>query len=132
MLIGLRQASRPVLALPRYAKRIIVQFMAACCGKSKSDTMEPELEEGATSRVHDLPDDALPLSRVHGLLDRLSQTTGVLDPVSQLQGKVKVGDTGEDEEHELDDKALRQSEQIRGSLRVTAQLWATRLAGRAL
>ena len=53
--------------------------MAACCGKSKSDNCEQDLEDDTERSKFILPDNTLPLSSVHGILSRLSQE-GVSDP----------------------------------------------------
>ena len=56
--------------MSKHAARIIVQFMAACCGKS---ARHDEISEEQVSGLKDLPDNAVSLARIHRLLDDLSQ-----------------------------------------------------------
>ena len=57
----------------RHAHRIIVQFMAACCGKSK--TSDPQPEVAAPGNTRDCPPSDLLLSQVHALIDALGSST---------------------------------------------------------
>ena len=59
--------------MSRHAHRIIVQFMAACCGKSK--TTDPQPEAAAAGNTRDCPPSDLLLSQVHALIDALGTST---------------------------------------------------------
>ena len=57
----------------KHAQRLIVQFMAASCGKSnRSENMQEEFDE-ATQQPQLLPENTVPLQRVHELLDKMAQ-----------------------------------------------------------
>ena len=59
----------------QHATRLIVQFMAACCGKSKGgEDVDETLEQ--PERLREIPANALPLTRVHAILERMSQGDG--------------------------------------------------------
>ena len=55
----------------RHAHRIIVQFMAACCGKSKTTDPQPEAAVAGSSR--ECPPSDLLLAQVHTLIDDLGK-----------------------------------------------------------
>ena len=55
----------------RHAARLITQFMAACCGTTKSHDNEEEPNEGPGIQDN-IPNNILPLERVHNILDRMS------------------------------------------------------------
>ncbi len=112
-----------------HAQRLIVQFLAASCGKSKRQPGEDadDPESGLrTSKT--LPPNALPLLRVREILARMSQA-GDPDMVKKDTKHSKKGRTVnaemEDDEVAEDDAALRQSDQIHDAMRLTAKLWAT-------
>ena len=103
----------------QHAKRIIVQFMAACCGKTKSD-QHPDAElDNDAQRSKEVPPNSLPLGRVHAVLDRMSQDT---DGTRAEQASA-ANDVADDEGGE-DERALRQSSHIRGAMQRTAKLWS--------
>ena len=54
----------------RHAQRIIVQFMAACCGKSSTDSHEPVHEHAAVTPLQVSANEISP-ARVHGILARM-------------------------------------------------------------
>ena len=99
---------------------MIVQFMAACCGKSTSGRdLENEVREA--DHLKELPANDLSLTRVHDILHRMSQAAP--GPATR-QGRAPPK-TEEDDIEQLwmDNKALQQSEQIRDAMRSTAALW---------
>ena len=57
----------------QHAQRIIVQFMAACCGKSTKDRDVDDEDLGRESKMKELLANALVLDRAHAVLDRMSQ-----------------------------------------------------------
>ena len=57
----------------RHAHRIIVQVMAACCGKSKTTDPQAEITEPTTAQ--ECPPIDLLLSQVHSLIDALGKAT---------------------------------------------------------
>jgi hypothetical protein len=102
-----------------HAKRIIVQFMAACCGKSKSGRESTEDLGDDSAKVHELPANEVPLGRVHDILDRMSRQ----EDDAPRSRKADAEEGVEDDEN-VDEKALRQSTQVRGSMQMTAKLWS--------
>ena len=102
-----------------HAKRLIVQFMAACCGKSKGDRDGLMDVEEEAARTKELPGNDLPLARVHAILDRMSQQEGTSEKAESKDPEEEAP-----EEEVAEEKALCQSGQIRGSMQVTAKLWA--------
>jgi hypothetical protein len=106
-----------------HAARMIVQFMAACCGKS---ARHDEISEGQVSGLKDLPANAVSLARIHRLLDDLSQKEKTEDGIGK---KTTVADDNpadgdeEDNTEEVQKKALHRSSQMQTALKVTAELW---------
>ena len=84
----------------RHAHRIIVQFMAACCGKSK--TTESQSEAPASGSTRDCPPNDLLLSQVHSLIDELGQSTPKLVKPKAM-GQVKDAD-GDDKDSDGEQK----------------------------
>jgi hypothetical protein len=105
-----------------HAARIVVQFMAACCGKS---ARQDEISEEQVSGLKDLPDNAVPLARIHRLLDDLSQREKPAGGVSKQAtvASEDPADGGEEDEAEaVQKKALHRSSQMQTALKVTADL----------
>ncbi len=102
----------------RQAQRHIVQFLAACCGKSKTrdDYIPKEEDDCAKDRI--LPPNAITLERVHHILDAMA---GEASEEATTSKQRKDLPDGEDEE--VDAKALKQSSTIQSAMRVTADLW---------
>ena len=93
--------------------------MAACCGKS---THSNEPNEPQTEAKKELPENAVPLARVHRLLDTLSQKDRIREAPCAASTRA-ASENEEDESEALNKKALRQSAQIQTALKVTADLW---------
>ena len=55
-----------------HASRIIKQSMAACCGKSSRTDKASDGGEDAEAKTKEMPRSAIPLERVHAILDRMS------------------------------------------------------------
>ena len=110
----------------RHAARLITQFMAACCGTTKNHDNEDEPDEGP-GKHHNIPDNTLPLERVHNILDRMSA-------MESRAPKAKTRKRSEEEEEEKkeveeDDfeaasRALQQSEVVSTAMQMTARLWS--------
>jgi len=96
-----------------HAKRLIVQFMAACCGRSKGDLDASGEQDPQVEVLKEMPPNSLSLGRVHGILDRMSNS----------KDASKVGREVEEEEEDVDERALRQSSQVRNSMQMAAKLW---------
>jgi hypothetical protein len=106
-----------------HAARIIVQFMAACCGKSAK---HDEISEEQMSGLKDLPDNAVPLARIHRLLDELSQKDkpeGVSSKQATVASEDPANGDEEDDAEAVQKKALHRSSQMQTALKVTADLW---------
>ena len=72
--------------------------------------------------MQELPDNALSLARVHGILQRMS-LAGPDVPEPRKRPPQKAHDDDAEDETHLDTKALHQSDQIREAMRTTAALW---------
>ena len=95
----------------RHALRIIVQFMAACCGKSKTGDKQDEVEAMEEHMQTPLEPNTVPLARVHAILDHMSS-----------QEVPRMAADKECDESETA-KLLKQSSQIKSAVQVTASLW---------
>ena len=75
--------------------------------------------------MKELPGNALALDRVHAVLDRMSQereTGGKEKATATKSSKGMEDDDDPDDPEEIDRKALRQSDQMHGSMGMTAKL----------
>ena len=100
----------------RHACKIIVQFMAANCGKT-SRTEHPENEaNAANTSPANLPENALPLARVHHILDQMA--------ISTEKDSAKTKAAEEDGSDEENMQQVARSEQVTNALKVTARLWS--------
>ena len=107
----------------QHAKRLIVQFMAACCGKSKTD-QGLQAEEAVRERLRDLPPNSMSLQRVHDILVRMSSHTDEKASFGRRAPRASEDAAEQDLEEDFDKKALNQSSQIATAMRTTAQLWS--------
>ena len=81
----------------RHAHGIIVQFMAACCGKSKTTDPQPEAEASGNGREC-LANDLL-LSQVHALIDGIGTSMPKpVKPKAMGQAKDKEGEDKDSDE----------------------------------
>ena len=109
--------------MSEHAKRLIVQFMAACCGRSERKDADAGLDEQHQG-VKELPHNMMALTRVHALLDRMSQGGDAEKPSAKVSArKVPSVVTMEVAEDDGDDKALTRPTQMKDSLEVTSKLW---------
>ena len=69
-----------------FAKQLVVQFVAACCGRS-TDTGTDELEENAKV-CGEVPDNDLSLQRTHAIIDGMSK-----EEEETTSGRKKVKET---------------------------------------
>ena len=111
--------------MTQHASRLIIQFMAACCGKSKT-RQEAEDAQIREEKPRNVPSNTVPLTRVHAILERMSR--GEDDetvPVRPGKNKTKTTEAPGEETSgaDVDAPALRQSTQIQSSMRTTARLW---------
>ena len=97
-----------------HAKRLVVQMMAACCGKSAAGRDLDPADDAAGRQLKEMPANELPLQRVHGILDRMSLATeeekGVTRPRTEETG------SGSERSDEADQKALKKSTQMQGAM----------------
>ena len=107
----------------QHAKRLIVQFMAACCGKSKTDHCL-QADESVRERLRDLPTSGVSLQRVHDILLRMSSQTVETARLGKRAPRTNDDAAAENLEEDFDKKALNQSSQIATAMRTTAQLWS--------
>ena len=105
-----------------HAKRLIVQWMAACCGKSTRGNDEDDMR--VQEKLKEVPDNTLFLSRVHGILERMSKNEASAKATTEAQMSSTGETTVADDAGDVDRKALEQSSQIRDSMQLTAELWS--------
>ena len=91
-----------------HAKKIISQFMAACCGKSKTDNIFLGEEAIAPSPDEKMEGCDISLNRIHRVLREASNPT-----------RKKTSDEGE---YDIEESTL--SEQMKGSMRLGSALWS--------
>ena len=108
-----------------HAKQIIVQFMAACCGKSKG--RDDDDAEDAQAKEYDIPGHNMALSRVHDILRQMSTEESVGGnnnrknrKTAAQKAKAATPKEGSDDESE---EGLRQTTQIKASMVTTGNLW---------
>ena len=107
----------------RHAHRMIVQFMAACCGKPKSTDPMPETEASGNGR--ECPANDLLLAQVHALIDGLGAS--MPKPVkTKAMGQAK---DKEGAEKESDEEGNALSTQMSKCLARRERLMAARLDG---
>ena len=101
----------------RQAQRHIVQFLAACCGKSKTrdDCIPKEEDDCAKDRI--LPPNAITLERVHHILDAMAG-----EEKSEVTTSKQRKDLPDSEDEEMDALAFKQSSAMQSAMRVTADL----------
>ena len=87
----------------------------------KSTHTDKPIEE-PTETKKELPENAVPLARIHRLWDTLSQEDRIRETPGAARARA-VSDKEEDEAEDLNKKALQRSAQIQTALKVTADLW---------
>ena len=100
----------------RHAQRIIVQFMAAHCETTSRNENPEEDVNGTNSCPTNVPNNVLPLARVHHILDHMASPTETT-PAQPKAGE-ENGSDGEDMQE------MPRSEQVTNALKVTARLWS--------
>ena len=101
----------------RHAHRIIVQFMAACCGKSK--TTDPQPEDATPGNTRECPPSDLLLDQVHALIDALGKSPQRLVKPKAM-GQAPAND---DENNDSDTDHKQLSLQMSNALRTVNDLW---------
>jgi hypothetical protein len=98
----------------RYAQQIIIQFMAACCGKSKK---EEDVEETAIRMQLHIPVNELELARVHALLDAPGEKPAITSVSSRPKKKKDVAEDDADDEH------IDMSAEVLAGMHAVDKLW---------
>ena len=99
----------------RHAQRMIVQFMAANCGRSKKQEDAAAPQEPRTDHC---PPNALALQHLHKILDEVGRPGSECAQTELKQKKRKSADSEEEEEHNMN-----KSEQMHNALCATTALW---------
>ena len=104
----------------RHAKQQIIQFMAACCGKTRrvDDTTD---ETTRPTRV--CPPNELQLERLHTIMDELGEAASAQEQSSRTTATASRKDNKEVDTDDDDAGGARRSEQMQNALHTTAQLW---------
>ena len=112
--------------MSRHAARIIKQFMAACCGKTKRHEDADDAAEEGGDKAKGMPENSIPLQRVHAILDRMS-----VERLPKERKRIDVKKTFVEnlvddlaDEEDLDAHALRQSNVVNDAMQTTARLWS--------
>ena len=100
----------------RHAQRIIVQFMMANCGKSKT---KDSAEADAARSMRECPANDLALAGVHAIIDKVGELPTIAEQHSIRRTKSQEEDGDDDEP----DGGRRQSQQMQKALQTTAELW---------
>ena len=111
----------------RHAQRLIVQFMAANCGKSTSPDNAAADDDQDLSKMMLVPDNNVPLERVHAIIDNMSSEKTPGEPAASHKKKQPSQqkmdfpeDFNEDEEESRDPEA---STLVKEALVTTGKLW---------
>jgi len=83
----------------RHARKLIIQFMAACCGRSKGRDGDEASGDEQEKKSHVVPDNHLPLERIHAILDSMSAAT----PETPSKSKRKKPEQKDERKEEIDD-----------------------------
>ena len=105
--------------MSQHAKQLIVQFMAACCGRS-TDTGTDELEENA-KESGEVPDNDLSLQRTHAIIDGMSK-----EEEETTSGRKKIKGTQDSPADVAEDDVPEDpnvSSAVKDALITTGQLW---------
>ena len=97
-----------------HAKRLVVQMMAACCGKSSAGRDLDPADDAAGRQLKEMPANELPLQRVHGILDRMSLAAE--DEKVVKRPRAEETGSGSELSDEADQKALKKSTQMQGAM----------------
>ena len=102
----------------RHAKEMIVQFMAACCGKSKRTDDDAE-DVARQTRI--CPPNDVQLERLHRIMDEIGEKATGQQALPKRRAKAGAkAAAGEDS----DDEAIaKRSEQMQNALHTTDKLW---------
>ncbi len=97
----------------RHAQRLIVQFLAACCGKSRRTEAEDE-DKALHSRK--CPANEVQLSKLHALMDDLGEGGAAMAPKPSkvsARGQKKKGDEEDCDHDDGDEEAKRAQDNLR-------------------
>ena len=101
----------------RHAQRIIVQFMAACCGKTRKD----QLNEDANEKLpRTCPPNEVKLARLHEIIDDLGVASAKTEPKKKTP---QTKTAGEDDGENANDTETHPSNQMQNALHATSRLW---------
>ena len=104
----------------RHAQRLIVQFMAACCGRSTNRDADDEEDETRNVTRMDVPDNDVSLQKIHQIIDGMSKEE---EPqVTKRKGRSvkEFPDDAVEDETPADPEA---SSLIKKALVATGKLW---------
>ena len=104
----------------RHAQRLIVQFMAACCGRSNGDDGQNEEQEAREMSKANVPDNDFSLQRVHHILDSMAQEEQ--QKVSKRRSQVSKEFPEDNPEEEMPADPVA-SDLVKEALVATGKLW---------
>ena len=104
-----------------HAKRLIVQFLAACCGRSSTrDEDDSELDAKRQSSLL-IPDNNVSLERIHSIIDGMSSEDAAPKPHKATSAKKDFPEDGPEEEMAAEDPNV--STLVKEALVMTGKLW---------
>ena len=104
----------------RHAQRLIVQFMAACCGRSNGDDGQNEEQEAREMSKANVPDNDLSLQRVHNIIDSMSREEEPQVTKRRSQVAKEFPEDNPEEEMPADPDT---SDLVKEALVATGKLW---------
>ena len=108
----------------RHAKQLIVQFMAACCGRSSQNDLADNDDQNQEAASNELPDNELSLQRIHAIIDGMSRE----DEESAASKKAsRLGKQAKEFPEDLPDDDVPEdpnvSNAVKDALVATCKLW---------
>ena len=110
--------------MSRHAKQLIVQFMAACCGRSSQNDLADNDDEDQEAASKELPDNELSLQRIHAIIDGMSredEESAVSKKVSRLAKQAKEFPEDLPDDDVPEDPNV--SNAVKDALVATGKLW---------
>ena len=110
--------------MSRHAKQLIVQFMAACCGRSSQNDLADDDNENQEAASKELPDNELSLQRIHAIIDGMSREddeSAVSKKVSRLAKQAKEFPEDLPDDDVPEDPNI--SNAVKDALVATGKLW---------
>ena len=105
-----------------HAKRLVVQFIAACCGRSADHGADDGEDADISAKDHAVPDNEMSLQRIHALIDGMSRAEDEESRKAQSQKQTPAEFPAD---HPADDvpEDPNLSSAVKDALVTTGKLW---------